>query len=394
MANNDSVWTPSMLERTEELLESSPLFQMLGRQGMDAAMRDIKLLASAQGMALVHAADRYISDCEASHAKQEQKRKATRVKESHPEQIAFAEGAALSSKIPPLHLIPSIALEELAERFALGIKRKGNKSWNALSGNQQVLVDRDFILERISHVIHHAMKLRDVIVSGLYDELIGGDNHASAIMWGGAFLICAKHAIYTKVYNDPEEDDDDGHDHYDETEPLSVNVNPFSNLAASVGIMKPEPNPQWVAIPFYESDPQHLENPTIMKGYHVRWNHSAPDGSLLVVREYKMAEDKKEPSIAWCQFAAEKDAAEFNAKGLPPDYFVGPYQQWMDEALRNTFGLEKPGSRKSRSPIYQSADNEQWYFYDETWCNSYGPYRTGEEAQRACSQYAEHLENV
>lgn len=107
----------------------------------------------------------------------------------HPPQVDFGNGR--STKGPDLHLIPTLALVQLAERFTLGEERKGDKAWNANSSNQEVLVNKPFILERISHVISHAMKLRDSVVSGVFSA----DNDASAISWAGAFLCCAVDAI-------------------------------------------------------------------------------------------------------------------------------------------------------------------------------------------------------
>jgi len=104
-------------------------------------------------------------------------------------QIPMAGGKALSTKAPAVHLIPTIVLEKIADRFELGIEKKGDKAWNAMSSNQEVLQDRGFVLDRINHVIHHAMKLKDKIVEG---DIAGihEDDDASAIGWGAAFLIC------------------------------------------------------------------------------------------------------------------------------------------------------------------------------------------------------------
>jgi hypothetical protein len=103
-------------------------------------------------------------------------------------EIVMAGGATSSSQIPAASLIPTEALIRLAKRFELGVERKGDKAWNALSSNQAVLVDREFIMHRISHVILHAMKLRDKLVSGV---AIDEEDDAGAISWGGAFLCCA-----------------------------------------------------------------------------------------------------------------------------------------------------------------------------------------------------------
>lgn len=110
-----------------------------------------------------------------------------------PAQVPFAGGLAVSSKIPPLHLIPTLALECLANRFQKGIERKGDKSWNAISTNQSILTNREFAIERTAHVIQHAMKLRDKLLSG--EDLLGDDDDAGAIMWAGAFFACVGAAL-------------------------------------------------------------------------------------------------------------------------------------------------------------------------------------------------------
>lgn len=115
----------------------------------------------------------------------------------HPKQILMAGGKAASSKIPPLHLIPTVALEKIAERFDLGIQRKGDKAWNALSDNQDILQDVDFLIDRCGHVMHHAAKLRDKL-KNRDTEAITQDGDAGAIAWGGVFLICAVNALLEK----------------------------------------------------------------------------------------------------------------------------------------------------------------------------------------------------
>lgn len=103
-------------------------------------------------------------------------------------EVDFVGGKVSSSKQPSFKLIPTVALVRLADICDLGIERKGEKSWNALSQNQEVLEDGEFILERISHVINHALQLRDKIIR---HEVGVGDDDAGAIMWGGMFLCCA-----------------------------------------------------------------------------------------------------------------------------------------------------------------------------------------------------------
>jgi len=114
------------------------------------------------------------------------------VPEQNAPEVAMAGGAVSSSELPSLHLIPTEALVRLAQRFDLGVVRKKEKAWNAISLNQQVLADREFILHRIGHVIIHAMKLRDKLLGAAVDD---GDDDAGAIAWAGAFLCCATKAL-------------------------------------------------------------------------------------------------------------------------------------------------------------------------------------------------------
>ncbi len=105
-------------------------------------------------------------------------------------EIPFAGGKVSSSKSPRFELIPTVALVRLADRFELGLERKADKAWNAMTPNQEVLQDRAFVLSRIAHVISHALKLRDKVIAGG----VMGDDDAAAILWGGAFLVCASAA--------------------------------------------------------------------------------------------------------------------------------------------------------------------------------------------------------
>ena len=41
-------------------------------------------------------------------------------------------------------------------------------------------------------------------------------------------------------------------------------------------------------------------------------------------------------------------------------------------------------------PIHQQEDGK-WYFYDETWADTLGPYDTKEECEAALHKYAETL---
>lgn len=115
--------------------------------------------------------------------------------DKHPEQIPMAGGKAASSKGPAFHLIPTVAMVGLAERLELGVIRKGDKAWNATSHNQEILVNKEFLIERCSHIIHHAMKLRDQLAHGEQPGEETIKDNAGAISWGGAFMLCAADAL-------------------------------------------------------------------------------------------------------------------------------------------------------------------------------------------------------
>jgi len=73
------------------------------------------------------------------------------------QEVEMAGGKVSSSKVDMLHLIPTDALTGLADRFAVGSARKGDKAWNATTKNHEALDDREFLLERVSHVIRHEL---------------------------------------------------------------------------------------------------------------------------------------------------------------------------------------------------------------------------------------------
>lgn len=102
------------------------------------------------------------------------------------EEQVMANGLASSSKIPGFHYIPTGTLVRLGRRFELGIERKGEKAWNAISDNQCVLGDREFILHRIGHIVSHAYAFRDKLIANKFKTI--GDDDAGAILWGGSFL--------------------------------------------------------------------------------------------------------------------------------------------------------------------------------------------------------------
>jgi hypothetical protein len=103
-------------------------------------------------------------------------------------QIPIADGKVLTTKVPGFHLIPTESLVRLAERFQLGIDKKGKMAWNSLTDNQEVLTNKELIFDRIGHIIHHCLKLRDKILKN--EDPLEEDDDAGAISWGGAFLCC------------------------------------------------------------------------------------------------------------------------------------------------------------------------------------------------------------
>ena len=97
-------------------------------------------------------------------------------------------GLTNSSIKPRYSLIPKSSLDALAARFELGLEKHKNKSWNGLS-NQAGLFNKDWVISRAEHVIHHAMLYIQKLEGIIPDD---GDDDAAAIMWGGTCLFEAK----------------------------------------------------------------------------------------------------------------------------------------------------------------------------------------------------------
>lgn len=91
---------------------------------------------------------------------------------------------------PEFAYIPYSSLVALADRFALGTKKHGSKSWNAFS-SQAGLRDEAWIRARVEHVIHHCFMYLMKRNGMMADD---GDNDAAAIMWGGSLLHEANEA--------------------------------------------------------------------------------------------------------------------------------------------------------------------------------------------------------
>jgi len=43
------------------------------------------------------------------------------------------------------------------------------------------------------------------------------------------------------------------------------------------------------------------------------------------------------------------------------------------------------------NPIHQNEDGK-WYFWDEVWCDEYGPFDSEQEAINECNMYCEIME--
>ena len=98
-------------------------------------------------------------------------------------------GKIKSTKLPRLELIPKSALECYAERLELGIERKGDGAYNALNTKliDEMTVEqlKDFTIERLAHIVHHAY---DAIGKIVNCKLFEGEDDAGAILFGGGVL--------------------------------------------------------------------------------------------------------------------------------------------------------------------------------------------------------------
>ena len=91
-----------------------------------------------------------------------------------------------STKIPRYELIPMSLLDCAALIFEKGIVKKGDGAWNALTLNkEEALKDKDFVIERLSHVIKHAYSAIRKVQDGNEWE---GEEDAGAIAFGAAVL--------------------------------------------------------------------------------------------------------------------------------------------------------------------------------------------------------------
>jgi hypothetical protein len=92
------------------------------------------------------------------------------------------KSGALSSREPRMDLIPYSALVRLSRRYEKGLRRYGKDNW------RNGLTSPSYVVERLSHTINHCYHLIDQIEGR---RPWGDDDHAAAIMWGGAFAVAA-----------------------------------------------------------------------------------------------------------------------------------------------------------------------------------------------------------
>ena len=108
------------------------------------------------------------------------------------EKVVFPSGRT-GTRVPRLDLIPYAALCRIADRFELGLERHKERAWNARNQDQASLTDKEWVISRCVHAIHHAMKLIEKIEGGGFGSV--EDDDAAAIAWAGVFLCEATTAL-------------------------------------------------------------------------------------------------------------------------------------------------------------------------------------------------------
>jgi hypothetical protein len=100
-----------------------------------------------------------------------------------------SKSGATSSALPGYDQLPYHAMRLLASRYSLGEAKHGRHNW------RKGLNDKDYVIKRLGHVVHHALKAIAILEGFVPDD---GDDNAGAIMWGGAFLAEAMHELQNK----------------------------------------------------------------------------------------------------------------------------------------------------------------------------------------------------
>ncbi len=101
------------------------------------------------------------------------------------------KGGAISTASPRYGLIWLSAMRAGALRFMRGVRIKGEAAVNALSANQDNCDDKEFVINRLEHVIEHSYmaiaRLKGTMEPcSAEEEADGGD--AGAVIFGGALL--------------------------------------------------------------------------------------------------------------------------------------------------------------------------------------------------------------
>lgn len=120
-------------------------------------------------------------------------------------EIDQAGGLVSSSEIDDFAYITTHSLQRLAYRCKIGVQRKGDKAWNATTSNHDCLTNIDFAINRISHVIGHALALRDKLVKAKHTgefHLDKDHDDAAAIMWSGMLFCEVTNAIEHKEHKE------------------------------------------------------------------------------------------------------------------------------------------------------------------------------------------------
>lgn len=96
------------------------------------------------------------------------------------DRFSFSSGAMSSGAKPRYDLIPLWALERIAVRFGEGAAKYGDNNW------MRGLRDRDYIIDRINHLIEHAYRLKERVAA---EQPPYVDDDAAAIILNAIFIM-------------------------------------------------------------------------------------------------------------------------------------------------------------------------------------------------------------
>ena len=116
------------------------------------------------------------------------------------EQLAKHLGVGKSRAVPRLELIPYEGLCEVAKIYEKGLANYGDGAYNAL-GCTRSLQDRKWLIDRLSHVIHHAY----AAIRKIHGADSNGDwtADAAAIGWGGLTVAQAGYEHFKQPKANP-----------------------------------------------------------------------------------------------------------------------------------------------------------------------------------------------